>query len=445
MNSKNEFKKVVEKIFQLSSADETEVMISKTKNALTRFAENYIHQNVDNETKNIRIRTVIGKKTASASTNSFSENALKRTLENAIKATKLQPDNQKILPLPPKQEYKRKNNYSPATDKFSPANRAEIITKAVNLCKKNQLEGAGIFSNSTCEFTISNSNGLFAFDKSTDAKFSITAMDGKASGWNEVYRRNVGDIDVEKSTEIAIEKAKKSKYAEDIKPFKYDVILEPAAVAEFILFLLWKGFNGMDYIEGTTFLKKNLNKKIFDKKFSLIDDPYNPDIICQPFDFEGMPIKKITLVENGIPKNFATNRWIAKKTDVENNGHAIPLPSQGAYPFAMCIKNGESSIQKMIENSDKAILVTHFHYSNLIDPMKLLVTGMTRDGLFLVEKGKISTPLKNMRFTDSVLRIFANIDEIGKQREFASGFFGGGFLVPGMKISNFNFSSSTEF
>ena len=164
-----------------------------------------------------------------------------------------------------------------------------------------------------------------------------------------------------------------------------------------------------------------------------------------PFDFEGLPVKKVELIKNGIAKNFVTNRWIAKKLEVENNAHAIPLPAQGAYPFAMCIAPGESDLNKMIENTEKAILVTHFHYSNIIDPKKLIVTGMTRDGLFLVEDGKITKPLKNMRFTDSVINLFSNIEEISQEREFASGFFGGGFLVPAMKLSGLHFSSSTDF
>ncbi|MEA2103707.1 MAG: TldD/PmbA family protein, partial [Candidatus Cloacimonadota bacterium] len=434
-----------QKIFEISEADETEIFISKSKHALTRFANNYIHQNVDNESNSIRIRTIIGKKTASASTNSFTENALKKTLANAIDATKLQHENQKLLPLLPAQEYKPKDNFSEATKNFTAKKRAEMVSKAVTLCKKNKMEASGIFSNFLQEFAIANSNGLFAYDRSTETEFSITAIDGIASGWNEILRKDVNDVDVEKSAMIAIEKANLSKYPNKIDPGKYDVILEPAAVAEIIMFLLWKGFNGMDYMEGTSFLKANLNKKVFSDNFSIIDDPFDQEITCQPFDYEGSPIQKVILVEKGIPKNFVTNRWIAKQTGVENNCHAIPLPQQGAYPFAMSVKNGTSSLNKMIENSSKAILVTHFHYSNLIDPMELVITGMTRDGLFLVEDGKISKPLKNMRFTDSVLKIFSNIEEISQNREFAGGFFGGGFLVPAMKISNFNFSSSTEF
>lgn len=444
-DSKSEFKKVANKIFSISTADETEILLFKSKHALTRYAENYIHQNVSNQSTHLRIRTIFGKKTATASTDSFSEDALKQTLDNAISATKLQKDNPKLLPLPNPQKYQTVNNYSQATDEATPKRRASEVIKAVNLCKKRQFEGAGIFSSKTSEIATANSNGLFAYDISTQAKFSITAMKGTASGWNEIIRKNIDEIDVEKSAEIAIEKAEKSQYPIDLKPGKYTVIMEPAAVAEFILFLLWKGFNGMDYIEGTSFLKDGLNKKIFSEKFSILEDPYNPKIGGNPFDFEGIPVKKLCLVENGFPKNFATNRWIAKQTGVENNGHAMPLPSQCAYPFAMCIKPGMSSLKKMIKSTNYGVLVTHFHYSNIIDPVALLTTGMTRDGFFLIEDGKITKPLKNMRFTESVINIFSNIEEIGKETELAGAFFGGGFLVPAMKINNFNFSSSTEF
>jgi len=444
-NNNTEMRELAQKICSLSREVETEVMIFKNKSALTRYADNYIHQNVSDTSYHIRIRTIIGKKTATATTNKLDDSSLKQTLQAAIDATKMQRDNDKLLPLPKQQKYQKVDNFYKATDEFSPQQRAESITKAVNICKKNNLEGAGIFSNSTSEIALANSNGLFAYDISTNAEFSITAMDGAASGWHEIIKKDVRQIDVEKAGNIAVEKALKSKYPENLKPGKYTVIMEPAAVAEFVLFLLWRGFNGMDYIEGTSFLKDGLNKKIFSEKLNVFEDPYSPIIGSQPFDFEGMPVKPMTLVHKGVPKGFATNRWIAKETGVENNGHAIPLPTQAAYPFALRFETGKSSVEKMIKNTEKGVLVTHFHYSNIIDPIALLVTGMTRDGFFMVENGKITKPLKNMRFTDSVINIFSNIEEIGDTAEIAGAFFGGGFLVPAMKISNFNFSSGTEF
>lgn len=442
---KSKVKQIFAKIFALSDADETEIRLRSTDKALTRFAQNYIHQNVDNHDLNLSIRTVIGKKTASASTNSISDKAIKNTLTSAIKATKLQNDNEKLLPLPGAQTYKQVKKFAHATEEFTPSQRANEVSKAVNICKKNELEAAGIFSTNTSEISLGNSAGLFAHNKSTQAEFSITAMDGSASGWNKVVKRDVGEIDVGASTRIAVDKAKKSKFPITLEPNNYTVILEPAAVAEFILFLLFKGFNGMDFMEGTSFLTKYLDKKAFSSNFSIVDDPYDKEINIQPFDYEGMPVQKVKLVTDGIAKNFVTNRWIAKKLGVKNNAHAIPLPAQGAYPFAMCVNPGKSSVKQMIKNSEEAILVTHFHYSNIIDPKALVITGMTRDGLYLVKDGKITESLKNMRFTDSVLNVFSNIQAISKKREFASGFFGGGFLVPAMKISDFHFSSSTEF
>jgi len=442
---KRKIQNIFEKIIDMSEADETEIRLSIEREALTRFAQNYIHQNVDNYDIDLTIRTIIGKKTASATTNSLNEDAVKTTLGNAITATKFQNDNKKLLPLPGKQKYNQVNKFSQNTFSYTPEQRAEGVAKAVNICKKNRLEAAGIFSTNTTELSLGNSAGLFAYNKSTQADFSITAMHNTASGWNEVIKRDVDDIDIKKSVNIAVDKAMRSDFPVSIEPGTYPVILEPAAVAEIILFLLFKGFNGMDYLEGTSFLANKLNKQVFSKNLTIIDDPYNEDINALPFDFEGMPVKKIELVKNGITKNFVTNRWIAKKLGVSNNAHAIPLPAQGAYPFAMSVAPGNSSVKNMIENSQKAILVTHFHYTNIIDPKSLVITGMTRDGLYLVENGKITKPLKNMRFTDSVLNIFSNIEEISKLREFAGGFFGGGFLVPAMKISKFNFSSSTEF
>jgi len=444
-NSKTEMLEISKKIIDLAGKTDVEIMIWKNNFSLTRYAENYIHQNVSDTSYQIRMRPIIGKKSATASTNRIDEKSMKETLLTAIETTRLQKDNNKLLPLPDKQQYKKVNNYCTKTDQFSPMQRAEGISKAIAICEKNGLEGAGIFSTNTTETVIANSKGLFGYDISTKAEFSITAMKGAESGWREIVKKNVTKIDTEDAARIACKKALMSAYPLELKPGKYTVIMEPAAVAEFVMFLLWKGFNGMDYLEGTTFLTEGLHKKIFSEKFSIYEDPYNPDISSQPFDYEGMPVTPVKLVEQGVPKNFVTNRWIAKQAKVKNNGHAIPLPRQGAYPFAMRIEKGDSSVEQMIKNTKKGVLVTHFHYSNLIDPIELLTTGMTRDGFFMVENGEITKPLKNMRFTESVINVFSNIVEIGNTYEMAGGFFGGGFLVPAMKIDNFNFSSGTEF
>ena len=444
-NSKAEMQEITKKIIDFARKTDVEVMIWKSNFSLTRYAENYIHQNVSDTSYQILMRPIIGKKTATASTNRIDDESLKETLLAAIETTKLQKDNDKLLPLPGKQQYRTVDNYRIETDHFSPMQRAEGVSKAVAICKKSGLEGAGIFSTNTTEAVIANSKGLFGYDISTKAEFSITAMKGAESGWREIIRKDATHIDTEDAARIACEKALKSAYPEELKPGKYTVVMEPAAVAEFVIFLLWKGFNGMDYLEGTTFLTEGLNKKVFSDKFSIYEDPFNPEIGSQPFDYEGMPVEPLILVEKGSPKNFVTNRWIAQQAKVKNNGHAIPLPRQGAYPFGMRIENGDSSVDQMIKDTEKGVLVTHFHYSNLIDPIELLTTGMTRDGFFMIEKGEITKPLKNMRFTESVINVFSNIIEIGSTYEMAGAFFGGGFLVPAMKIENFNFSSGTEF
>ncbi len=188
-NSIVEMRELAQKICSLSNEVEIEVMIFKNKSALTRYADNYIHQNVSDTSYHIRIRTIMGKKTATATTNKLDDVSLNYTLQSAIDATKMQRDNEKLLPLPKQQKYQKVDNFCKATDKFSPQQRAESITKAVNTCKKNNLKGAGIFSNSTSEIALANSQGLFAYDISTNAEFSITAMDGAASGWHEIIKK----------------------------------------------------------------------------------------------------------------------------------------------------------------------------------------------------------------------------------------------------------------
>jgi len=206
------------------------------------------------------------------------------------------------------------------------------------------------------------------------------------------------------------------------------------------------GFNARMHLEGQSLLTGKLGQKVFDDKLTIVDDAYNENLSGIPFDFEGVPRRKVELVKNGILTNLVADRWTAQKMNIEPTGHGLPQPNRwGAIPLNVVIEPGETSLKDMVKSVKNGLLVTHFHYTNVSELTKLTITGMTRDGLFAIENGEIAYPVKNLRFTQSTLDTFNNIIAIGKKQKLVSGFFFGGAYTPAMLVEKFNFSSATEF
>ncbi len=244
----------------------------------------------------------------------------------------------------------------------------------------------------------------------------------------------------------ALEGCIKAVNPKSISPGEYDVVLPPAAVSDFLFFLAYTAFNGKACNEGRSPFASSMGKKLMSDILTISDDPFDNLSTGAPFDFEGSPKNKLLLIENGVIKACAHDRRSAKIAGIESSGHSLPQPnSYGPIPFNLKVSAGESTLESMIASTERGLYVTHFHYTNMIDPMQQILTGMTRDGLFLIEDGKITGPVNNMRFTESTIKAFSNIAMLGEEpRRIESG-FGGFFASPGMKINNFNFTSSTEF
>ncbi|MEO0237756.1 MAG: TldD/PmbA family protein [candidate division WOR-3 bacterium] len=433
-------------IVKMSDADMTTVSVVGNKESLTRFSNNEITQNVDSTKYSFTIRTVYDGKVGIVSGTSIDGKNIKKFLEKAKEISKNQTHKKEILPLPSKMEYTLKKSFDKKTEELSPDERAKYVKEAVKICIKEKLNGAGIFSNGASSFVIVNSNGLEAHFENSNVTFSITAQGKNSSGWAEQNELSVKNIDVIKNTKIAVEKAKKSKNPKDIKPGKYTVILEPAAVADLISFLSYTTFNGLMVAEGRSFLSGKIGQKVACDMVTLYDDPYFEGIGGIPFDFEGFPRQKLTLLENGVFKDVPTDRKVAKMLNLENNGHSLGADDEyGPLPLNLYLKEGNSNLDEMIKTTKTGILVTQFHYVNMLNPMTTTITGMTRNGIFLVEDGKVKDGLKNMRFTQSIMEALSNVLMIGDKCIVQSGGFGGGFAVPAMKIKDFTFTSKTEF
>jgi len=437
-----------------SKADQTEILINCFESYLTRFANSTIHQNVGERNGTLSIRVVIGKKIGSSKTNNFSLDSIIETLNRAMAIAKFQPENPdfKSLPNPPKLGYQQLNIYHKKTHYLSSKDRAHIVKRIIEKVKKGGLQAFGSFTNGASEYGIGNSLGIRAYACASDAFCNVVAMGENCSGYAQAGARDVGKIKPEKVAEEAIKKAIASKDPIELEPGEYEVILEPLASAELLDFLAWIGFGAKVYQEGRSFLCENLGKKVMGNNITILDDAFNEQGFAFPFDFEGVPKQKIVLIEKGVAQGLVYDSLCAAKENKESTGHALPAPNPfGPVPLNLVLSPGDSSLERMICNTKKAILVTRFHYTNTVEPKKTIFTGMTRDGTFLIENGVVTKPIKNLRFTESIVNALNRVIEISNELSLVGGGAGyegrfpTGSLAPALRIESFNFTGKTQF
>ncbi|MEK7309197.1 MAG: metallopeptidase TldD-related protein [Planctomycetota bacterium] len=454
-DARNEARKITDRIihyFKHDRHEQVEVIMDNSSSALTRYADNIITQNVsENNLLNVIVRVLKNGRVARVMLNQVDDASLKSV---ALKAPYFVKAQGTELGLLGKQKYAPVNAYNEQTANITPTERASGIKEAVAEARHNSLNISGVFSNDASALTIANSKGLFAHYVSTSAEFTCTALTPDSSGKAAKISKDYARIKPAQTAKTAIDKAIKSKNPIEIKAGTYTVILEPSASVELLFFLAFRGFGALAYQEGRSFLAGKLGKKIMGNNISILEDAYHPDIAGMPFDFEGMPRKKVVLVDKGIACNVVHDRLTArnesrrgKKAGCSSTGHALPQPNAaGPLPTNLVLLPGNSSVPEMISSTERGILISAFHYTNILDPMKMTITGMTRNGTFLIENGVITKGIKNMRFTDSVLNMLSNVESISRETELHRGFFGGsGFVTPALKIRNFNFSSETKF
>ena len=446
MFDESRFKKISEEIPSFAEGYAVEIVGISRREGLTRFGNNNISQHVESEDTELVIRVQKNQRQGRATCNQFDRPSIERTVKKAIQLAEAQKKEADLLELPPPQTYPQLPSYVKRTAEITPEQKVEEIRKVISQCRKEKLTAAGIFSNGLQTIGISNSKGLFAFGSFTSASFSLTAMSKDSSGWAEASHRDANEIYPQDLCRVAIEKALKSRKPKKLSPGPYTVVLEPAAVAELLLFMAWEGFGALPYQEGRSFLSGKMNQPILGSSVTINDDPYHPKTIGIPFDYEGMPRQRVTLIEKGVGRGLVHDRKTARLNHVTSTGHALPQPnSYGPLPLNLVMSPGEQSLEHLISTTEKGLLVTHFHYTNLLDPTKLSITGMTRDGTFLIDRGRVRHAVNNLRFTESVVDSFKRIEAIGQNPEYASSFWGSGIVAPPVKIRDFNFSSSTAF
>jgi len=440
---------LLDQALSLANGRDVEIILGGGFDALTRFANNQITQNVAERRYLLSARVVEGKRTGRATTSDVSREGIARVLDRAARAARLQPEIPDLLPLPDAQHYTDIDAADSATEALEPGARAKEVERAVRRCRKAGLEGAGIYevrSGTIGEYgeigalAMANTRGLFAYHSGTSAIFRVSALDGTASGWAGRESHRAADVDGDALSEVAVEKALRSRAPAAWEPGRYTVVLEPAAVADLIQDMAWISFGALLVQEGRSFLAGKMGTRVMGENITLRDDPFHPLHRGSPFDAEGMPTRPTTLIDRGVAAGAVYDRQTAAKEGRESTGHGLPVPNTyGPIARHLVLEGGEGSVEDLIRKVDRGLLVTRVWYTNVVDPKTVTLTGMTRDGLFAIEGGKVTGGVRNFRFNQSVVQMLGQVEALSRPERT------GGVVCPGLLVRSFQMSSGTEF
>jgi predicted Zn-dependent protease len=461
MLNKGQAGDIFDRIRKLSTADEIEVLFSGGKFALTRFANNIIHQNVAEENHVVSVRTVFGGRTARAFTNKFDDESLRQVVRSSESLAKVQHPDDDLLPMPDSVEASVSAQTLPSrhfeqTASITPELRAEGVKKIVGVAEEHKLTTAGVYSSGESIDGIFNSRGLNAWHTQTSAEISITMLAGDSSGWQKANFPDVANLNPVALAEIAARKALGSARPREIPAGKYTVILEPAAVLDIVGFMFWD-YAGMAILDQRSFLTGRIGTKLFGDNITIWDDVTHPLQTGSPFDGEGMPRKRIALVENGIVKRVVYARATAERMKrseqrdkvgpIEATGHGFALPNEmGEMPqnIVFAPVGDPRTLEQMIASTERGVLVTRLWYIREVEPFEKMLTGMTRDGTFYVENGKVQGGVRNFRFNESLIHMLSNVEAMSVPVR-ACGEESFDMVVPAMKVREFNFTEVTKF
>jgi predicted Zn-dependent protease len=440
----------LEKVMSRSAADETEIVYVGNESGLTRYANSAIHQNVFENNSKIFFRTAYGKRTGVASTNSLVASDLKRTLDNSCEIAKNQPENPNFPGLPKPAKYREVDTFDSKTAGFSPRDRAKVVKKMIRAADRKKFTLAGAFATTSGEIAVLNSKGVRAYQPITSASINMIAMSDSSSGYAAGLSRRVDDIEFDKLAARAVEKCDKSQNPRSVEPGKYEVILEPAAMGALLEWINYIGFGSKSFQEKTSMLAGKIGKKITSEMITLYDDGLDHRSIAFPFDFEGVPKKRTAFIDKGMAKGVVYDRNSAFKGKTKSTGHALTPDSsgQGAIALNLVMAPGKVRRDRMIGKVKRGILITRFHYINgFIDTPNAVLTGMTRDGTFLIENGEIISGIKNLRFTDAMMKSFRTAVAVSKETELIESWWDaiGCIQAPTVHLKSFKFTGKTDF
>lgn len=438
--TEQESKAILDKVIQLSKADECTAQLQGSVDGNVRFALNSVSTSGIVADTNLAVQVAFGKRVGTATINEFDDASLEKVVRRAEELAKLAPENPEFVPAIEKQAYKPSDTFAKSIADITPAYRAGVAADCIDPCREQDLVAAGFLSDGQGFSATANSNGNFGYQKTTKFDFTCTVRtgDGRGSGW---VGRNLGDatgFDAKDEIRTGIRKAKGSVDARALEPGKYTVILEPAAAAGLISFMMF-GFDARQADEGRSFLTRKgggnkIGEKVFDERVTIHADPWDANAAVLPWDDEGLARERTPIVTGGKVEYLQYSRYWAKKQDKRAVGQ----------PGNILMAGGDKSTLDLVKGTKKGVLVTRTWYIRMVDPQTVLLTGLTRDGTFYVEDGEIKYPIKNFRFNESPVIMLNNIEDIGKPIRLAGDESPFVMMIPPLKIRDFTFTSLSD-
>jgi PmbA protein len=438
---------ILKVLLSMVEVEQAEAILMAGTSALTRFANSTIHQNVFEKDHLIYLRVAKGKKIGVASSNVIDDEGLKQLARRACEIANSQvsnPDFESFVrsPRAPKVE-----SYDEETEKCSAQRRAENVRAVIEQADRQEFLTAGSHSTSAKEMAFANSLGTQQYHRYTTVFMNTVVMSPTSSGYADFSGLRISDLDPGRLGEEAVKVCADSQDPKEIEEGRYDVVITPYALDTLMNWFSYIGFGAEAFQEGRSFMSGRIGQAILGQNVSIWDDGLDPRGLPLPFDFEGIPKERIDLIKEGVAKSVVYSSLSARKERKASTGHALPPGEEvSALPLNIFFSTGQSTEAQMIESLERGLLVRRFHYVNgLLEPRRALFTGMTRDGTFLVEDGKIKFPVRNLRFTHSMLDAFSNVEMISRQAKLQFSGWLGASVVPALKIKGFNFSGKTEF
>jgi len=433
-------KAILEKVVKLSKADQCTATLAGSVDGNIRFALNNVSTSGIIDNTELAVEVAFGSRVGTATINEFDDAALERVVRRAEDLARLAPENPEFMPAIPKQAYKPSPTFSPSTAAITPEFRAKVAADSIAPCKGNKLIAAGFLEDGQNFVAIANSNGNFAYQRGTAFNYTCTVRtdDGRGSGWVGRNLKDADEFKTDADVRIAMRKATESAEAKALEPGKYTVILEPHASAGLISFMM-NFFDARQADEGRSFLSKKgggnkLGEQVYDKRVNISADPWDERAAVLPWDGEGLPREKMSIIENGKVNYLQYSRYWAKKQGKRAVGE----------PGNLLMAGGDKTTAQLIAGTQKGILVTRTWYIRMVDPQTVLLTGLTRDGTFYIENGQIKHPVKNFRFNESPVIMLNNIEELGRPVRVAGDESSFVMMIPPMKLRDFTFTSLSD-
>ncbi len=435
-----EARALLTKVLAFSKADECEVNLSGNESGNVRYARNEVSTSGSLTNQNLGVQSSFGKKVGTATIDEFDDASLEKVVRRSEELARLAPENPEYVGLLGPQTYLKSSGFFDSTANVTPDIRAGAVIKSLQLTRDAKLTGAGFLNDQHGYEAMMNSKGLFAYYPSSNVNFSLTVRtdDGKGSGYVARGYSDFGKLDMASATNMAVQKARDSAAARALEPGKYTVILEPTAVAV-LLENIFFNMDARSADEGRSYFSKQggksrLGDKIVDERVTIYSDPTNAELPASPWSGDGRPQEKTMWVDKGVVKNLAYSRYWAQKQGKK----ATPFPNN------VMMLGGSQSLDDMIKSTQRGILVTKLWYIREVDPQTILLTGLTRDGTFYIENGKIKFPVKNFRFNESPIIMLNNLEALGKPERVVSTESDQNYLIPPMKIREFTFTSLSD-